>query len=186
MANDTLKFRAATPEDAPHIQNLIQSAFRKLDTRDNWTGSPELAPHFKISVDEVLANIAKPDWVVFVATVDPATTGGGGGAHPVATVQASRRGAGVARLSMLAVDDSRQRGGLGRQVLAHAEDHCRRAWGARRLGLNALSTRGELIACQYMTQLLPAPAASPPGPLCVPLECPRVCVCVYRFRTPRT
>ncbi|KAL1852093.1 hypothetical protein Daus18300_012305 [Diaporthe australafricana] len=142
--NEPLQFRIATPDDAPQIQNLIQSAFRAEDTRENWIGSPELASQYHISVDEVLASITNPDCAVLVAT-DAASSSGSG--DLVASVEAFRRGTGgLARLSMLAVDQTRQRGGLGRQVLAHAEDHCRRALGAARLGLNALSTRRELIA----------------------------------------
>lgn len=139
MTNETLQFRLATPDDAPQIQNLIQSAFRAEDTRSRWTGSTELASQFHISVDEVLANMTKPDCAVLVAT-DPST-----GAL-VASVEAFRRTADLARLSMLAVDSTYQRGGLGRRVLAHAEDYCRRTWGVGKLGLNALSTREALIS----------------------------------------
>ncbi|KAG6363869.1 hypothetical protein INS49_008972 [Diaporthe citri] len=141
MTSETLQFRIATPDDAPQIQNLIQSAFRAEDTRDRWIGSPELASQFHIGADEVLASITRPDGAVLVAT--DATTGA-----LVASVEATRRGGAdlSARLSMLAVDSARQRGGLGRRVLAHAEDYCRVSWGARRLGLNALSTREALIA----------------------------------------
>jgi GNAT superfamily N-acetyltransferase len=46
---------------------------------------------------------------------------------------------------MLAVDDAYQRFGIGRKVLAYAEEYVRREWGVRRGGLNALSTREELI-----------------------------------------
>lgn len=143
MANETIQFRIATPDDAPQIQNLIQSAFRAEDTRARWTGSPELASQFHISVDEVLTSMSKPDCAVLVAT-DPTSTGDNNAL--VATVEAFRRTPDLARLSMLAVNSTRQRGGLGRAVLAHAEDYCRRTWGVQRLGLNALSTRGELIA----------------------------------------
>ncbi|KAI3401500.1 hypothetical protein diail_10934 [Diaporthe ilicicola] len=159
MTAETLRFRIATPEDAPKIQELIQTAFRTEDTRERWTGSAELASQFHISADDVLASITDPDRAVLVATTE---------AHNsdtctlVASVEASRRGGGggggggtgtgtggppTARLSMLAVDQRRQRAGLGRRVLAHAEDYCRRAWGAAGLvlGLNALSTRGALI-----------------------------------------
>lgn len=142
MANETLQFRAATTGDAPQIQNLIQSAFRAEDTRARWTGSPELASQFHISVEEVLSSMSKPDCAVLVAT-DPST---GSKGPLVATVEAFRRTDDLARLSMLAVDSTRQRGGVGRAVLARAEDYCRRTWGSRRLGLNALSTREELIA----------------------------------------
>ncbi|KAG8157543.1 hypothetical protein KVR01_012585 [Diaporthe batatas] len=159
MSDKSLQFRIATPDDAVQIQNLIQSSFRTEDPRANWTGSTELASQFHISVDEVLANMHKPDCAVLVAT-DPAD-----GAI-VASVECVRRrttstagisadnknknnnngGGDLARLSMLAVDDARQRSGLGRKVLGRAEDYCRKEWGVTRLGLNALSTRGELIS----------------------------------------
>jgi ribosomal protein S18 acetylase RimI-like enzyme len=154
MNNTTLQFRIATPEDAATIQNLIQTSFRTQDPRARWTGSTELASQFHISVDEVLANINRPgsDCAVLVAT-DPQD--GGAIVASVECVNRQRSNAtndndndndGLARLSMLAVDPTRQRAGLGRTVLAAAEHHCSREWAATRLGLNALSTRGELIA----------------------------------------
>ncbi|KAH8774587.1 putative N-acetyltransferase, GNAT family [Diaporthe sp. PMI_573] len=154
MSNESLQFRIATSDDAARIQNLIQTSFRTEDTRARWTGSTELASQFHISVDEVLASFNKPECAVLVAT-DP-TDG-----SIVASVECVRRRTtaaadnnnnndddddDLARLSMLAVDNSRQRAGLGRAVLARAEDYCRREWGVTRLGLNALSTREELIS----------------------------------------
>lgn len=150
MSNASLKFRIATQDDAARIQDLIQSSFRTQDPRPRWTGSTELASQFHISVDEVLASMNKPECAVIVAT-DP-TDG-----TIVASVECAMRRSSssaannnndndLARLSMLAVDDSRQRGGLGRAVLGRAEDYCRQEWGVTRLGLNALSTREELIS----------------------------------------
>lgn len=139
MTSETFQFRIATTDDAPQIQHLIQSAFRAEDTRARWIGSPELASQFHISVDEVLTSMSKPDCAVLVAT-DPAT------GSLVASVETHRRTADLARLAMLAVDSAHQRAGLGRAVLARAEEHCRRAWGVKKLGLNALSTREELIS----------------------------------------
>lgn len=162
MSNDSLKFRIATPDDAAQIQNLIQSSFRTKDTREKWTGSPELASQFHISVDEISANLHKPECAVLVAT-DPSdgaivasvacarqlrrtsttTTNGDAACN---NMHNNNNGGDLARLSNLAVDDSRQRSGLGRKVLARAEDYCRDEWGVTRLGLNALSTREELIS----------------------------------------
>ncbi|KAJ0110257.1 gnat family [Diaporthe amygdali] len=138
MPNETLQFRIATPDDAAQLQNLVQCAFRAEDTRDRWTGSMELASQFHIGVEEVMANITNPDCVVLMATDNNGAL--------VASVETFRRSAVLARLSMLAVDQNHQRGGLGRQVLAYAEDYCQRTWGIKRLGLNALSTRQELIS----------------------------------------
>lgn len=145
MSNENLQFRIATSDDAAQIQNLIQSAFRTEDTRARWTGSTELASQFHISVDEVLANINKPDYTVLVAT-DPTNSSNDGAIVASVECVRQRTATDLARLSMFAVDSSRQRSGLGRAVLARAEDYCRREWGVTRLGLNALSTREELIS----------------------------------------
>ncbi|KAK5998063.1 hypothetical protein PT974_00434 [Cladobotryum mycophilum] len=129
--NVNLQFRIATPDDAPQLQQLVQSAFRAHDSRLDWTGNMELASHFKIEVEEVMSNITKPDMDAAAALV--------------ATIEVSKCGTDVGRLSMIAVDPGCQRGGVGRQVLAYAEDYCHRTWGVAQFSLNALSTRKALV-----------------------------------------
>lgn len=151
MADGNLQFRIATLDDAPRIQQLVQSAFRAEDSRPRWTDDLGLSPRFTVDVEEVTRRISGPDGAFLVAGAAPDDHGVGVGVGvPVACVEVSRRGGGggggLARISMLAVDERRQRGGVGRRVLAHAEDYCRRTWGVGRVGLNALSARPELIA----------------------------------------
>lgn len=140
MAAINLQFRIATPDDADRIQHLVQSAFRTVDSRQDWTGHAELASNFRIEADEVLANITCPGIVNLVAMVDNNNDGG-----IMASIQVSKRGTNIGRLSMIAVDDRYQRNGVGRQVLAYAEDYCRRTWCVEKFSLNALSTRKALI-----------------------------------------
>ncbi|SPN98445.1 related to N-acetyltransferase, GNAT family [Cephalotrichum gorgonifer] len=142
MANANLQFRLATPEDAPQIQQLIQAAFRSDDSRPNWTADPVLNARYTISVDTVLDGITSPDKELLVVT----DANGTDGAAIVATVGVAKAGADLARIYNLALDQRYQRGGLGRQVLTHAEDYCRREWGVKKTGLNALSPRQELIS----------------------------------------
>ncbi|KAF7118669.1 hypothetical protein CNMCM5793_008207 [Aspergillus hiratsukae] len=138
MTPTTLHYRLATPSDAPQIQQLIQSAFRTEDTRPNWTGDTTLASNFRIDVNDILTTITTPNSAFLLATD---TTG-----ILIACIGISRRAdADLARFFMLAVDDAYQRGGIGRKVLAYAEEYCRRLWGVNKGGLNALSTRRELI-----------------------------------------
>ncbi|KND94280.1 hypothetical protein TOPH_00787 [Tolypocladium ophioglossoides CBS 100239] len=138
MATGNLQFRIATADDARRLQQLVQCAFRAEDSRPDWTGDAGLAAHFRLDVEEVAATIASPDIVTLMAVDDSDAL--------VASIEVSRRGgADCGRLSMIAVDERCQRGGVGRQVLAYAEDYCRRTWGARGLSLNALSTRKALI-----------------------------------------
>lgn len=137
MATTTLQFRSATPEDAPRLQELVQTAFRTEDSRPDWTGNVELASNFRLELEEVVAKLANPDMITLVALDSDNAI--------AATIDVSRRPNDCGRLSMIAVDDRYQRSGVGRQVLAHAEDYCQRVWGVKKFSLNALSTRKALI-----------------------------------------
>ncbi|KAK9575495.1 hypothetical protein V6000_009886 [Aspergillus fumigatus] len=139
MATPTLHYRLANPSDAPQIQHLVQSAFRAPDTRPNWTGDKALASAFRIDTADILSGITTPDSAFLLAT-DP--TGA-----PIACIGVSRSIANdsLARFFLLAVDEAYQRFEIGRKILASAEVYAQREWGAQRGGLNALSTREELI-----------------------------------------
>ncbi|KAI0117502.1 acyl-CoA N-acyltransferase [Daldinia grandis] len=137
MADGGLQFRVATPDDAAQIQQLVQSAFRAEDSRENWTGDMALASQFSIKVEEIMSNIAKPDSAYLITTDENGALKG--------SVGVSKRGALIARIYMLAVDQHHHRGGIGRKVLAYAEDYCQRRWNVSKIGLNALSSRHELI-----------------------------------------
>ena len=97
-----------------------------------------LGRNFRIDVKHIMAPIMKPDSGILLACDH--------NNNLIASVQVSKSNADVARLAMLAVDQKHQRGGLGRKILHHAEDYCRRTWGVKKMGLNALSTRDELLA----------------------------------------
>ncbi|CAL5868942.1 uncharacterized protein PFLUO_LOCUS3170 [Penicillium psychrofluorescens] len=137
MTDGSLNFRIATPDDAGQVQQLVQSAFRAEDSRQEWTADEELNSRFSIEVKEILAIITNPDSAFLMATDHNATL--------VASIGVSKKAADLGRLFMLAVDQQYQRGGVGRQVVAYAEDYSQKTWGITRLGLNALSTRQNLI-----------------------------------------
>ncbi|KAK2034481.1 acetyltransferase [Colletotrichum zoysiae] len=137
MANDIpLKFRVATLEDAPQVQQLVQAAFRAEDSRADWTADMRLGRSFHYPVEEVLETIANPDAAIIMASGQDGVLLG--------SVGVIKRDDGLARLAMLSVNPERQRGGVGRQVLAYAEDFARK-WGAKTAGLGALSSREKLI-----------------------------------------
>jgi ribosomal protein S18 acetylase RimI-like enzyme len=115
----------------------VQSAFRAEDSRPAWTADEKLNSSFSIEVKEILATITNPDTAFLMATDSNAAL--------VATIGVSKKAADRGRLFMLAVDQRYQRGGVGRQVLAYAEDYFQRTWGITNIGLNALSTRQNLI-----------------------------------------
>ncbi|PNP51021.1 hypothetical protein THARTR1_08249 [Trichoderma harzianum] len=143
MASSNLRFRPATAEDAGQIQQLVESAFRAVDSRPDWTGNAELASTFRISVEEVMPRIVKPENAVLMALDDTDTL--------VASIEVAKRGTDCGRLSMIAVNERYQQGGVGRLVLAYAEAYCRQTWNVEKFSLNALSTRKTLIEW-YMRQ----------------------------------
>ncbi|KAI1336078.1 acyl-CoA N-acyltransferase [Xylariaceae sp. FL0016] len=139
MSNTELRFRVATSDDAPKIQEFVEAAFQAEDSRPAWTADMALGRGFRLPLEAVRAVIARPDSAILM--------GFAAGGPLVASVEVARRGDGdLARIAMLSVDPGRQRAGLGRAVLAHAEAYGRETWGARRAGLNALSTRAQLLA----------------------------------------
>lgn len=137
MANDDLHFRIATLDDAPQLHAMVESAFRAEDSRQDWTADMKLGECFRLDIKEVITQINKPDGEILMAIDNNNAL--------VGSVDVFKRSDDLARISMLAVDQSYQRGGIGRQVLAYAEDYCQKTWGVNKLGLNALSTRRELI-----------------------------------------
>ncbi|KAK2042092.1 acetyltransferase [Colletotrichum somersetense] len=131
-----LKFRVATLEDAPQVQQLVQAAFRAEDSRADWTADMRLGRSFHYSVEEVLKTIVNPDAAIIMASDQNDVLLG--------SVGIIKRNDGLARFAMLSVNPERQRGGVGRQVLTYAEDFAR-SWGAKTAGLGALSSREKLI-----------------------------------------
>ncbi|RYP00828.1 hypothetical protein DL766_003256 [Monosporascus sp. MC13-8B] len=140
MANGNLKFHVATPEDAVRLQPLVRSAYRGEESRKGWTTEADLLTGERIDVAGLMAKIKAPNSVILIATVDEDEYG-----VPVSCCELCRRSDDLAYFGLFAVDPRRQAGGIGRRVLAYAEDYCRREWGARRLEMQVIWTRRELI-----------------------------------------
>ena len=100
-----------------------------------------LGRSFTVSVEDVQTTIAKPECVILLAFTKD---------HDrdilVASIDVTKRANDHVRISMVAVNLEYQQAGIGRRVLAYAEEYSRQEWGVTTSGLNALSTRQELIA----------------------------------------
>lgn len=135
---ESLNFRTASADDASALQQLIQAAFRAEDSRQGWVADMAINSRFTVDIAHIAKTVTEPDSDFLIASNKAGDT--------VATIAVSRRDPDLARIFMLAVDQRWQQAGLGRQVLAYAEEYCQRTWGVTRLGLDALSTRQELIS----------------------------------------
>jgi ribosomal protein S18 acetylase RimI-like enzyme len=138
MSNN-YNFRIATEEDAPHLQNLIEAAFRFTDASIEWIGSPDLAKTFTMDMSVIVDRIASPENVFLIASDTP-------GGPAIACVNVFKKTPDYGRIALLAVDPTIQRGGLGKTVMNKAEKHLTGEFGVKRIGLNALETRKGLIA----------------------------------------
>jgi GNAT superfamily N-acetyltransferase len=131
-----IRFRVASLDDAPHIQQLVQSAFRAGDSRPGWAGDASLTQHFVPSVSD---KIAAPGRATLVAATSDSP-------YAASICIAHDQDAAIVRFSLLAVDPQAHRGGLGSRMLTYAEGYAREILGARVIGMNALSARPELVA----------------------------------------
>lgn len=134
----SLNFRIASTDDAGKLQQLIQDAFRAEDSRESWTADMAINSRFTLDIAHIEKSIADPTSDFLIAFDNAGNT--------LATIGVSQKESDYARIFMLAVDRRHQQGGLGRQVLAYAEQYCQQTWGVTKLGLDAVSTRLELIS----------------------------------------
>lgn len=152
----TLHFRVASPDDLPLVHPLVESAYRGDESRLGWTTEADLLSGKRIDTAGLLAKINAPNGAVLLATTTAATattTTSGDSFIPdenaaaviVACCEIVRSTPQSAYFGMFAVSPRRQRAGIGRQVLAYAEDHCRRVWGVERLELTVIRSRTKLM-----------------------------------------
>lgn len=131
------EFRPATPADLEPLHALVHAAYRGDSARRGWTHEADLLDGNRIDRDSLLAALSAPDQIVLVAEADAGLTG---------CVHVTDRGEGLAYLGMLTVDPTLQARGTGRRLIAAAEAHAFRHFGARRMEMTVIVHRHELIA----------------------------------------
>lgn len=132
-----LVFRPAQPGDVPALVGIVNGAYRGDASGRGWTHEAELVAGPRIDEAGLRALLARRDGVVLVAVRDGALVG---------CVDVARAGEGVCFLGMLSVKVTEQGSGLGKALVAAAEEHARRAFGARVMAMHVVSVRPELLA----------------------------------------
>jgi GNAT superfamily N-acetyltransferase len=146
--DSTVSIRLATLDDAPAIEDIVQSAYRGETSREGWTTEADLLDGVRTDRVAVAAAISGPAGLMLVAvdaTADPAAPDEGSVAEVLACCQLERRDGGVAYFGMFAVRPRRQGGGVGRRLLAAAEDYASTRWSARAMEMTVIVQRDELI-----------------------------------------
>jgi GNAT superfamily N-acetyltransferase len=132
-----MDFRFATEADLPAVHGLVESAYRGDASRAGWTTEADLVDGPRTDLASLQAILRSPDDDFLLADDDAQRL--------VACCHLQRRADSV-YFGMFAVDPTRQAGGIGAGVLAEAERIARDDWGRRRLEMQVIEVRTELIA----------------------------------------
>jgi predicted N-acetyltransferase YhbS len=132
-----LSFRPADPADVPALVGIVNGAYRGDASGRGWTHEADLVAGPRIDEAGLRAMLARPRSVVLVALREDALVG---------CVHVEAAAPGECFLGMLSVRVVEQGSGLGKALVAAAEDHARRAFGARVMAMHVVSVRPELLA----------------------------------------
>lgn len=145
-----LRFRTGTPTDTPTLYTLVNAAFKSDTTTQIWL-TPTRVEVFSLSYLESKA--AAPDTICLIAlsrppnsTAIPTTVDGPDDRIVGCCYLRCDDAAGRAWLGTLAVDPELHARGLGRALLERAERFVVAEWGLRRMELDVVSSRVQLMA----------------------------------------
>lgn len=140
MSVATLSFRNATRDDVENLLLLIHSAYRGEESRTGWTTEADLVTGSRINASGLLQKITTPDSVLLIVTDEQ------DGTLLACCELVWRADRQVCYFGLFAVSPKRQGSGVGKRVLAYAEDHARKTWGAKRIEMTVIWQRTEIIA----------------------------------------
>lgn len=132
----SLAYRPASAEDAPAVLALVNSAYRGDSSRQGWTTEADLLGGTRTDVEEIADFIADPRSLILLCEQ---------GDELLGCVHLEAQGD-DAYLGMFTVRPGWQGRGIGKAFLAAAEETARRRFGARRLCMEVITLREELIA----------------------------------------
>lgn len=133
-----MHIRPATSADLPALHAVIERAYRGDSARLGWTFEADLLNGPRTGLAELQSLLDDPAQALLMAT--------GPDGRPIGSVVVSDLGDGIAYLGMLSVEPTLQAAGLGRRLIAAAEDHAVRHFGAQTMEMTVIDVRAELIA----------------------------------------
>lgn len=131
-----LLFRLANTADAPKIVGLVNSAYRGESSRAGWTTEAELLEGVRTHDDEIAGLINTPRSIILIGLV---------GEEIIASMHLQLV-SDAAFLGMFAVKPTGQTAGVGKAMMAEAETVVKREWAAKKILMDVISVRAELIA----------------------------------------
>jgi len=134
MAQSPLIFKA-DKMDAQQISALVNSAYRGEFSKQGWTTEADLLDGYRTDTEEILRLIISDDSMFLLCKIETELVG---------SVNLQVKSEHVC-LGMLAVNPSLQGRGIGKQLLEAAELTAQQTWAARKLVMDVVSCRNELI-----------------------------------------
>lgn len=131
-----LAYRTATLADVPAVVALVNGAYRGDSSRLGWTTEADLLDGTRTDAEEVAGFVGDADSLLLLCELQGELIG---------SVHLQRRGEHT-YLGMFTVRPDRQGQGIGKAFLAAAERLAREGLGARRMCMEVISRRDELIA----------------------------------------
>lgn len=136
IAMSPLYFRNARLADVSHIVALVNSAYRGESSRAGWTTEAELLDGVRTHDDEIAVLITTPRSLILLGLI---------GEEIIASMHLQLV-SDAAFLGMFAVKPTGQAVGAGKAMMAEAETVVKREWSAKKILMDVISVRAELIA----------------------------------------
>lgn len=122
--------------DCSAIQQLVNRAYASPHAARSWTNESGIVSGQRVRVADVEQLLTTPHTTLLVAKQDGAIIGS------VTLIY----GEDYSKLNMLAVDPAYQQYGIGKQLLAYSEQFLRQHYNSRKLRIDVVASRVELIA----------------------------------------
>ncbi len=142
-----LFFRKAAIGDANAIVAIVNAAYRGEASRKGWTTEADLLDGSRTDFADVVVLLEAPDSLILLAEMGGHTGHTGTAIMGSVHLERTEEDAEIAAfLGMFAINPEYQANGLGKQMMQAAEARVQREWGARRMLMDVISVRHELIA----------------------------------------
>jgi len=153
-----ISFRRAQLIDVATIVELVNSAYRGESSRGGWTTEADILGGQRTDADEISRLINMKDSIILLCL---------SGNGLIGSVHLEKIDSETAYLGMLVVKPNLQGQGAGKRFMTQAEEFARAEWGIKRMQMQVITLRGELIAYyqrrgyQFTGEIRPFPEFEP-------------------------
>jgi ribosomal protein S18 acetylase RimI-like enzyme len=132
-----ISFCRARLSDVTTIVELVNSAYRGESSRAGWTTEADILGGQRTDTDEISSLIKTKDSVILLCLCKDVVIG---------SVHLEKLDSGTAYLGMLVIKPTLQSQGLGKRFMGQAEEFTRAEWGIKRIQMQVITLRDELIS----------------------------------------